>query len=169
MMSFPVTCSNSFVANDQSDSSMRDAGEAGRALASAIPIYNPQRVKHKGLNSYYSKRGLNKFSPLRGTGDVIFIRAKSRAEKNKDIKTTPTMLLATPTILLATSTTYWKPHPLQLISTAFEHSVLHVWKIQVFYIAVYGPYKPYISHIRNTECSNTPEINCMLLATPTTY
>ena len=41
-------------------------------------------------------------------------------------------------------------YTLQLISGAFEHSVLHVWEIYalenaVFYIAVYGPYKPYIS------------------------
>ena len=36
---------------------------------------------------------------------------------------------------------------LQLISVAFEHSVLRVWEIYalenvVFCIAVYGPYKP---------------------------
>ena len=30
----------------------------------------------------------------------------------------------------------------------------------VFYIEVYGPYKPYISCIRNTECSKALEINC---------
>ena len=33
MMSFPVTCSSSLVAYDQSDSSMREEGEAARALA----------------------------------------------------------------------------------------------------------------------------------------
>ena len=33
-----------------------------------------------------------------------------------------------------------------------------LWKNEVFYIAVYGPYKPYISSIRNTECSNAPEL-----------
>ena len=37
--------------------------------------------------------------------------------------------------------------PLQLISAAFEHSMLRVWEIyalenSVFYIAVYGTYKP---------------------------
>ena len=50
------------------------------------------------------------------------------------------------------------------IKGAFEQSLLHVWEIYplenvVFYIAVYGLYKPYISHahVRNTECSNAPE------------
>ena len=46
----------------------------------------------------------------------------------------------------------------QLISAAFE---LHVWEIYalenvVFYIAVYEPYKPYISHY----VCRAPEINC---------
>ena len=51
----------------------------------------------------------------------------------------------------------------QLMSAAFEHSMLHVPEIcalenVVFYIVVYGAYKPYISSICNTECSNAPEI-----------
>ena len=33
------------------------------------------------------------------------------------------------------------------------------WKMHVFCIAVYGPYKPYISSILNTQCSNATEIN----------
>ena len=34
--------------------------------------------------------------------------------------------------------------------------------VAVFYIVVYGLYKPYISmHLRNMECSNTPHINCI--------
>ena len=66
------------------------------------------------------------------------------------------------------------PHnwQLQLISVAFEHSVLCVWEIYalenaVFCIAVYGPYayKPYISC---TECSNATEIDCTKLANFTT-
>ena len=53
---------------------------------------------------------------------------------------------------------------LQLISGAFEHSVLRVreiyaWENAVFYIAVYGLYKLYISCAHNTECSNATEIN----------
>ena len=53
----------------------------------------------------------------------------------------------------------------QLISAAFEHCVLCIREIYalenaVFNIAVYGVYKPYISSIRNTECSNAHEINC---------
>ena len=51
----------------------------------------------------------------------------------------------------------------QLISAAFEHSVLHVQEIYalenaVFYSVVYGAYKPYISCAPNTECSNVAEI-----------
>ena len=58
-------------------------------------------------------------------------------------------------------------HVVQLISGALEHSVLHVREIYalenvVFYIAVYGPYKPIIIH--NTECSNAPEVNCIACA-----
>ena len=39
-----------------------------------------------------------------------------------------------------------------------------LWKMRVFYIAVYGPDKPYISNIHHTECSltNAPEkISCI--------
>ena len=43
--------------------------------------------------------------------------------------------------------------------------LLHVQEIYalenaVFCIAVYGLYKPYISHTRNKQCSNATEINC---------
>ena len=56
----------------------------------------------------------------------------------------------------------------QLILVAFEHSVLRVWEIYalenaVFCIAVYGLYKPYISSIRNMQCSNATEINCIMV------
>ena len=52
-----------------------------------------------------------------------------------------------------------------LISGAFVHSMLHVKEIYalenaVFWIAVYGAYKQYISSIHNAECSNVTEINC---------
>ena len=58
----------------------------------------------------------------------------------------------------------------QFISAVFEHStwcVLEIYALEnvVLYIAVYGLYKPYISSIRNTECSNTAEINCMYVRT----
>ena len=47
----------------------------------------------------------------------------------------------------------------QLISDVFEQIMLRILEIYalehvVFYIAVYGLYKPYISYIHNTECSN---------------
>ena len=38
---------------------------------------------------------------------------------------------------------------------------IYALETEVFYIAVYGPYKPYTSCICNTECSNAP-VGCYL-------
>ena len=83
-------------------------------------------------------------------------------------KTLSHLTVSIPLLLLAkprTDIANWTQLTLHSDTLSFALQALGVWEIYAlenaaFYIAVYGPYKPYISHIHNTGCSNAPEINC---------